>query len=148
MRLSAVGDEMIKQRGDSSSHHRVLRPLECGLKGSKERQSRRGMCRCHSVHHRVGGRGQNRPVREGAAVVLEGKGMKVKGQVQYSPLGFGTWVLETDSGETYQLYNPPVSIQKEGLRVEVEGRLRDDIMTVAMVGRVLEVIAVAAAEGR
>lgn len=74
--------------------------------------------------------------------------MKVKGQVQYSPLGFGTWVLKTDSGETYQLYKPPASIQKEGLRVEVEGRLRDDIMTVAMVGRVLEVIAVAAAEGR
>ncbi|HIK37522.1 MAG: DUF5818 domain-containing protein [Geminocystis sp.] len=71
--------------------------------------------------------------------------MRVKGQVQYSPLGFGTWVLQTDSGETYELYNPPASIQKQGLRVEVEGRVREDIMTVAMVGRVLEVIMVTAA---
>lgn len=65
--------------------------------------------------------------------------MRVKGVVKYNSLGLGTWTLVSDTGEVYELYKPPGSICQHDLRVEVDGIIRDDIMTIAMVGKVLEV---------
>lgn len=63
----------------------------------------------------------------------------VKGEIKYRAMATGVWVLESETGECYELYQPWESLRQEGLRVQVKGEIRNDIMTVAMVGRVLEV---------
>lgn len=63
----------------------------------------------------------------------------VKGVIDRKGFGTGTWVIDSEQGETYELHNPPSELQKKGLKVKVEGKIRDDIMTLAMIGPVLEV---------
>jgi hypothetical protein len=65
--------------------------------------------------------------------------MVLEGTVQRSPMGPGVWVLVTPESQTYQLYRPAKSLLQEGLAVRATGRIRDDVMTVAMVGPVFEV---------
>jgi hypothetical protein len=63
---------------------------------------------------------------------------KITGTVKYQDLGVGTWSLVTPN-QTYELKDAPPSLRKEGLKVEVEGIIRDDMVTIAMIGPVLEV---------
>ena len=65
--------------------------------------------------------------------------MKLKGKIERRDLGMGTWVLVTENGQTYELYNPPNELCQSDLQVEVEGQIRDDVMSMAMVGPILEV---------
>ena len=53
--------------------------------------------------------------------------------------GFGTWALVTDDGTTYELKDPAAELKQEGIKVEVQGKIREDVMTMAMIGAVLEV---------
>jgi hypothetical protein len=41
--------------------------------------------------------------------------------------------------KTYELHNPPQDLQKSGLKVTITGQIREDIMTMAMIGPVLEI---------
>jgi hypothetical protein len=63
----------------------------------------------------------------------------VEGTVERQAFGPGTWALVTTSQETYELLNPPAALQNKGLRVSISGRVREDVMTIAMIGPVLEV---------
>jgi hypothetical protein len=64
----------------------------------------------------------------------------VKGTVEKSNMGSGTWALVTDGGETYEIHhNAPDGLLKNGQQVEVKGKVRDDVMSIAMIGPVLEV---------
>lgn len=65
--------------------------------------------------------------------------IKIKGEIKYQSIGVGAWTLVSDTGEVYELYKPPKEILQDGLRVQVEGIIRDDIMTIAMLGRILEI---------
>ncbi len=65
--------------------------------------------------------------------------INVTGVIERKGLGPGTWALVTDSGETYELKNAPDELKKANLKVKVEGQVRDDVMTFAMIGPVLEV---------
>ncbi len=65
--------------------------------------------------------------------------MKIKGTIEYKDIGMGAWVLVSETGETYQLYKPRAELCQEGLQVEVEGKIRDDVMGMAMVGAFFEV---------
>ena len=65
--------------------------------------------------------------------------IKVTGVIERKGLGPGTWALVTDSGETYELKDAPDELKKSDLKVRVEGEVRDDVMTFAMIGPVLEV---------
>jgi hypothetical protein len=65
--------------------------------------------------------------------------VQVTGAMEYKEMGAGTWALVADSGETYELKDVPDELQHSELKVKVEGEVRDDIMTFAMVGPVLEV---------
>jgi hypothetical protein len=65
--------------------------------------------------------------------------IQVKGTIDRKGFGTGTWALVTESGDTYELHKAPNDLQKKGLKVEVKGEIRDDIMTLAMIGPVLEV---------
>ncbi|MBW4547954.1 MAG: hypothetical protein KME25_26455 [Symplocastrum torsivum CPER-KK1] len=65
--------------------------------------------------------------------------INVTGVVERKGMGPGTWALVTDSGETYELKDAPDELKKSDLKVKVEGQVRDDVMTFAMIGPVLEV---------
>lgn len=64
--------------------------------------------------------------------------IQVEGAIERKRIGVGTWALVSGS-ETYELHNPPKDLQQDGLRVKVEGDICNDIMTIAMIGPVLEV---------
>jgi hypothetical protein len=65
--------------------------------------------------------------------------INVTGVIERKGLGSGTWALVADSGETYELKDAPAELKKSNLKVKVEGQVRDDVMTFAMIGPVLEV---------
>jgi hypothetical protein len=65
--------------------------------------------------------------------------MTVTGTIEKKGFGFGTWALVTDDGTTYELKDPAAELQQEGIKVEIKGKIREDVMTIAMIGSVLEV---------
>ena len=64
----------------------------------------------------------------------------VEGTVQEVQIGPGAWSLATAKGETYELYQAPAHLLQTGLNVRVQGRVRDDVMSIAMIGPILEVL--------
>lgn len=65
--------------------------------------------------------------------------IKVKGVIERKGFGPGTWALVSEDGETYELKDAPSELKKADLKVTVKGEVRDDVMTFAMIGPVLEV---------
>ncbi len=65
--------------------------------------------------------------------------MKLTGRVVYRDLEGGVWVLEGDDGRTYQLAGGDRNIKKDGQRIEVDGQIQQDAVTIHMVGPVLNV---------
>jgi len=64
----------------------------------------------------------------------------VTGTIQRSDMGIGAWALITDNGVTYEVSkSAPQELLKSGQKVKVQGQVREDIMTFAMIGPVLEV---------
>ncbi|AFZ13686.1 MAG: hypothetical protein WBB28_12970 [Crinalium sp.] len=63
----------------------------------------------------------------------------VTGSIEKKGLGPGTWALVSEGGETYELKDAPSDLKKSNLKVKVTGEVRDDVMTFAMIGSVLEV---------
>jgi hypothetical protein len=64
----------------------------------------------------------------------------VEGTVQRSDMGAGTWALAARDGTTYELHkDAPKDLLKPDLQVRVKGQVREDVMTIAMIGPVLEV---------
>jgi hypothetical protein len=63
----------------------------------------------------------------------------VTGSIEKKGLGPGTWALVSEGGETYELKDAPSELKKSNLKVKVTGKVRDDVMTFAMIGSVLEV---------
>jgi len=62
----------------------------------------------------------------------------VTGTIQRSDMGAGTWALVTDDGVTYEVHKgAPKDLLKSGQKVKVKDR--EDVMTFAMIGPVLEV---------
>lgn len=65
--------------------------------------------------------------------------INVTGKIERRGLGSGTWALVTDDESTYELKDAPAELCQGGLKVKVAGIVRDDVMTLAMIGPVLEV---------
>jgi hypothetical protein len=63
----------------------------------------------------------------------------VTGSIERKGFGPGTWALVSDEGKTYELKSAPDDLRKSGLKAKVTGEVRDDVMTFAMIGPVLEV---------
>lgn len=67
-------------------------------------------------------------------------GITIKGTVQKSEMGSGTWSLMSDSGMAYELHHDaPEEMLQEGQQVKVHAQVRDDIMSNAMIGPVIEI---------
>jgi hypothetical protein len=66
--------------------------------------------------------------------------IKLSGTVRYIDMGMGTWALVTDSGEQYELMQPaPSNLLQEGLKISAFGTIRDDVMTIAAIGKVFAI---------
>ena len=66
--------------------------------------------------------------------------LTVEGTIKKSGMGSGTWALVTEEGESYEIYQgAPKDLLKADQTVKVKGKVRDDVMTMAMIGPVLEV---------
>ncbi|MGK7877710.1 MAG: hypothetical protein AB4426_31725 [Xenococcaceae cyanobacterium] len=63
----------------------------------------------------------------------------VTGKIERKEFGSGTWALVTEGGETYELKDAPQDLCQSQGKVKVKGQVRDDVMTFAMIGPVLEV---------
>lgn len=65
--------------------------------------------------------------------------LTVTGTIERKGFGPGTWALVSEEGETYELHETPAELKKADLKVKVKGEVREDVMTLAMIGPVLEV---------
>ena len=65
--------------------------------------------------------------------------MKVTGKIEQKGFGFGVWALVTADGMTYELKDPPSELTQPLPSVTIEGVIREDIMTMAAIGPVLEI---------
>jgi cytochrome c-type biogenesis protein CcmE len=66
--------------------------------------------------------------------------LTVTGTIERINIGPGTWALKSDEGKTYEIYQgAPSELLQAGQNVKVKGQVRDDIMTMAAIGPVLEV---------
>jgi hypothetical protein len=63
----------------------------------------------------------------------------VIGRVEHKGFGTGAWALVGEDGTTYELLDCPRDLRQIGLHVKVQGTLNDDVMTLAMIGKVLNV---------
>jgi hypothetical protein len=65
--------------------------------------------------------------------------IQIIGTVEYIDIGTGVWALVTDD-EQYEIWQPaPDAILQELLNVKVTGKIRDDVMSMAAIGDVLEI---------
>jgi hypothetical protein len=65
--------------------------------------------------------------------------INVTGKIEHKDIGMGAWALVAESGETYELQDAPDELQQPNLNVKVQGQVREDVMTTAMIGPVLQV---------
>ena len=65
--------------------------------------------------------------------------MKLQGKIEKKGFGFGVWALVTVEGTTYELKDPPSELTRELPSVTIQGTVREDIMTIADIGPVLEI---------
>ncbi|MGJ5676244.1 MAG: hypothetical protein ACR9NN_22000 [Nostochopsis sp.] len=64
----------------------------------------------------------------------------VTGTVERRDIGTGAWALVSNDGITYEiLRGADKSLLKAGQKAKVTGEVREDVMTIAMIGPVLEV---------
>lgn len=71
--------------------------------------------------------------------------MKLKGTIRRNDLEGGHWVLETADGDRYQLTGA-IAEAKDGLAVEVEGKVDKQAMGIGMTGPMLAVSKITAAK--
>jgi len=65
--------------------------------------------------------------------------IKITGNISKKGFGFGVWALETEDGTVYELKDPTSELTKITKSVTIEGVIREDIMTIAAIGPVLEI---------
>ena len=64
----------------------------------------------------------------------------VTGTIQRREIGTGAWALVTEEGVTYEiLRGVDKNLLKSGQKAKITGKVREDILTIAMIGPVLEV---------
>lgn len=62
-----------------------------------------------------------------------------QGKIEFLDIESGVWVLTVSSGTHYALFRAPKDLLQEGLEVTIQGQVKEDMLTVAQVGPVLEV---------
>ena len=66
--------------------------------------------------------------------------IKVKGTIERRDIGMGAWALVSEDGKIYEIMRgADKTLLQVGQKAEVTGDVREDVMTSAMIGPVLEV---------
>jgi len=68
------------------------------------------------------------------------------GKVEKRSFGFGVWALVCPDGAVYELQSPPPELCKLAGPVWIQGRILENVMTLAMIGPVLQIEAFGAGE--
>ncbi len=64
----------------------------------------------------------------------------ILGTIQRRDIGMGAWALVSEEGVTYEIFKgADKKLLKTGQKARVTGQIREDVMTMAMIGPVLEV---------
>ncbi|MCE2719540.1 MAG: hypothetical protein ACK57R_07100 [Dolichospermum sp.] len=64
----------------------------------------------------------------------------ITGTIERRNIGLGAWAFVTEDGVTYQIpKSADKNLLKSGQKAKVTGEVRNDLMTTAMIGPVLEV---------
>ena len=67
--------------------------------------------------------------------------IQIVGTVEYVDIGTGAWAIATDSDQQYEIWQPaPSELLQDGLKVSVTAKIRDDVMSMAMIGDIIEVL--------
>ncbi|WP_353931410.1 hypothetical protein WJM97_02090 [Okeanomitos corallinicola TIOX110] len=62
------------------------------------------------------------------------------GKIERRNIGLGAWAFVTEDGTTYEIpKSTDKNLLKSGQTAQITGQVREDIMTTAMIGPVLEV---------
>ncbi|HEU5041518.1 MAG TPA: hypothetical protein VFT84_11880 [Gemmatimonadales bacterium] len=69
-----------------------------------------------------------------------GEVLEVAGTVHQLDVEGGVFVIENSEGTRFNPTNLPAAFQVEGMAVEAEARRRDDVMSIGMVGPVIELL--------
>lgn len=67
-----------------------------------------------------------------------GAPIRIVGVVRFLSVEGGVFTIRGDDSVTYNPMNLPAEFQKDGLRIEAEGRRRDDMMGIQMVGPIVQ----------
>jgi hypothetical protein len=67
-----------------------------------------------------------------------GPSIRITGTVRYYELEGGFYAIRGDDEVTYDPTNLPAAFRKDGLAVEAEARLRDDMLGIHQVGPIVE----------
>ena len=70
----------------------------------------------------------------------DSKTFRIQGTVVHKTLEGGFFTIESDDGNIYDPINLPEHFKKQGLKVKVNAKLRNDVGGVHMVGDIIEII--------
>jgi hypothetical protein len=66
--------------------------------------------------------------------------INITGKIERRNIGLGAWAFVTEDGVTYEIpKNTDKTLLKAGQTAKITGQVREDIMTTAIIGPVLEV---------
>ena len=68
------------------------------------------------------------------------KKMKIKGKIDFYQLETGFWGIEDENGNKWRPVNLPKKLQKKGLEVELKIKPTDEMMSVLMWGKAVEIV--------
>lgn len=74
------------------------------------------------------------------APAASGETLHIKGTVRHLDLEGGLFVIRDAAGTQYDPTNLPESFRKDGMSVEAEARRRDDLVSIGMVGPIVELV--------
>ena len=64
----------------------------------------------------------------------------ITGTIERRNIGLGAWAFVTEDGATYEIpKSADKNLLKSGQKAKITGKVREDLMTTAMIGAVLEV---------
>jgi hypothetical protein len=68
--------------------------------------------------------------------------IQIVGTVEYVDIGTGAWaIIDNNTDQQYEILQPaPSELLQDGLKVSVTAKIRDDVMSMAMVGDIIEVL--------
>ena len=62
------------------------------------------------------------------------------GTIERRNIGLGVWAFVTEDGVTYEISkSADKNLLKSGQKAKITGKVREDLMTAAMIGSILEV---------